>query len=288
MPPATPAALAGKVSQPAPAPAPAPARAQVRTAAAGGIPAGVPGPWGADIARQPPAIDRTITGSIRTASPAHPPGFFGKLGDFAQRYGPQVAGSLIAGPVGGFLGGLVGRSFNEAKPGQLLGNPFAGLGRTMKGLGMFQSGTPYAGPISNYGTGLKAIGNVLGGNAPVGSRAYSRSTPGYSVTSLPGGTIQRTNQYGFTSFERPSNGADRIVFPRRIQRWLWLWRRNSERQIDRRQDIGRQVGQRQQGRQKIGSVRKRRILSHASFFLEHYGSSEHRHSDRHHPQWCLR
>ena len=215
----TPAAQAQELSttpetafdtQPA-APARTPAAAAVRAAATarpGGIPSGVPGPWGADIANQQPAVDRMTTQSTQ-----QPTTFGEKLTNLAQRYGPQIAGTLVAGPVGGLIGGIVGRSFDAAQPGQLLGNPFQGLGNTAKAMGMFQSGTPYAGPISNYGTGLKAIGSVLGGQAPVGSRAYSRSTPGYHVTALPGGTIQRTNQYGFTSFERPSMGPTGSSFP---------------------------------------------------------------------------
>ena len=213
MPPGTPAALAEKVSQPAPQQvAAAPQAAQQRPA--GGLPTGVAGPWGADIANQQPSLDRMTTQSTaKVADPAHPPGFMGKLGDFAQRYGPQIAGTLIAGPVGGLLGGLLGRSFDAAKPGQVLGNPFQGLANTARAMGMFQSGTPYAGPVSTYGYGTRAIGDVLGGNAPVGSRAYSRSTPGYHVTSLPNGMVQKTNQYGFTSFERPSMGPTASSFP---------------------------------------------------------------------------
>ena len=210
MPPGTPAALAEKISQPQPRQvAAAPQVAQTtQQRPAGGLPAGVAGPWGADISMQQPAVDK-----MTTQSTAQPTTFGEKLTNAAQRYGPQIAGTILGGPVGGLIGGLLGRSFDAAKPGQVFGNPFQGLGNTARAMGLFQSGTPYAGPISNYGTGLRAIGDVLGGAAPVGSRAYSRSTPGYSVTALPGGTIQRTNQYGFTSFERPSMGPTASSFP---------------------------------------------------------------------------
>ena len=209
---ATPATLAEKVSQPAARQVAAVSQVaqQAQQRPAGGLPAGVAGPWGANISmQQQPAVDR-----LTTQSTAQQPTTFGqKLGNFAQRSLPAIAGTMIAGPVGGMIGGLLGRSLDAAKPGQVFGNPFQGLGNTAKAMGMFQSGTPYSGPISNYGTGLRAIGDVLGGAAPVGSRAYSRSTPGYHVTALPGGTIQRTNQYGFTSFERPSMSPTGSSFP---------------------------------------------------------------------------
>ena len=240
MPPSTPAALAEKVSQPAPrqvAAAPQVAQ-QAQQRPAGGLPAGVAGPWGADIANQTPAIDRMTTQS--TAQPQQK-GFLGTIGQGIKAAAP-VLGSLALGP----LGGLLGASIASAKPGQLLGNPFQGLGNTAKAMGMFQSGTPYSGPISNYGTGLRAIGDVLGGAAPVGSRAYSRSTPGYHVTALPGGTIQRTNQYGFTSFERPSMGPTGSSFPGGFSGGFggifgggWT----AKRQVVRRPDISWQVEQ---------------------------------------------
>ena len=114
---------------------------------AAGLPAGVAGPWGADISmQQQPAIDRMTTQSTQ-----QPTTFGQKLGNFAQRNLPAIAGTMIAGPVGGLIGGLLGRSFDAAKPGQVFGNPFQGLGNTARAMGMFQSGTPYAGPISTYG-----------------------------------------------------------------------------------------------------------------------------------------
>ena len=129
----------------------------------------------------------------------------GKVGDFAQRFGPQIAGTLIAGPLGGFIGGLLGRSFDNALPGQAFGNPFKGMG--LGGLGMFQSQAPYAGPKTTVGYGTRAIGSVLGGDMPAGATAYSRSTPGYSITSLGNGVVAKTNQYGFTSYERPGGAS---------------------------------------------------------------------------------
>ena len=195
MPPGTPAALAEKVSQPVQTVQQRPAQTvqtaqQAQQRPAGGI-----------------AIQAGPTTTQATAQP-QPKGFLGTIGQGIKAAAP-VLGSLALGP----LGGLLGASIASAKPGQVFGNPFQGLANTAKAMGMFQSGTPYAGPISNYGTGLRAIGDVLGGAAPVGSRAYSRSTPGYHVTSLPNGMVQKTNQYGFTSFERPSMGPTGSSFP---------------------------------------------------------------------------
>ncbi len=86
-------------------------------------------------------------------------------------------GNMVAGPVGGLLGGLLGQGVKSGGFGGLLG--------------------AYNGPTNNIGSGLGAISQVMGG-APAGTTAFSRSMPGMSVTSLPGGGVQRTNQYGVT------------------------------------------------------------------------------------------
>ncbi len=101
-------------------------------------------------------------------------------------------GNAVMGPVGGLLGGLLGRGINNA----------GGLGGLL--------GT-YNGPTNNIGSGLGAISQVLGGGAPVGSTAFSRSMPGMSVTALPGGAIQRTNQYGVTQITTADGRTGRGV-----------------------------------------------------------------------------
>jgi hypothetical protein len=101
-------------------------------------------------------------------------------------------GNAVMGPVGGLLGGLLGHSINNAG-----------------GLGGLLGGT-YNGPTNNIGSGLGAISQVLGG-APVGTQAFSRSMPGMSVTSIPGGGIQRTNQYGVTQITTADGRTGRGV-----------------------------------------------------------------------------
>jgi hypothetical protein len=90
---------------------------------------------------------------------------------------------MAFGPVGGLLGGLLGNSLSKS----------GGLGGLLGA---------YSGPTNNIGSGLGAISQVMGG-APAGTTAFSRSMPGMSVTSLPGGGIQRTNQYGVTQITTP-------------------------------------------------------------------------------------
>jgi hypothetical protein len=102
-------------------------------------------------------------------------------------------GNAVMGPVGGLLGGLLGHSINNAG-----------------GLGGLLGGT-YNGPTNNIGSGLGAISQVMGGGAPVGSTAFSRSMPGMSVTSIPGGGIQRTNQYGVTQITTADGRTGRGV-----------------------------------------------------------------------------
>jgi len=102
-------------------------------------------------------------------------------------------GNAVLGPVGGLLGGLLGHTVNNAG-----------------GLGGLLGGT-YNGPTNNIGSGLGAISQVLGGGAPVGSTAFSRSMPGMSVTSIPGGGIQRTNQYGVTQITTADGRTGRGV-----------------------------------------------------------------------------
>jgi len=101
-------------------------------------------------------------------------------------------GNAVLGPVGGLLGGLLGHTVNNAG-----------------GLGGLLGGT-YNGPVNNIGSGLGAISQVLGG-APVGTQAFSRSMPGMTVTSIPGGGIQRTNQYGVTQITTADGRTGRGV-----------------------------------------------------------------------------
>ena len=89
MPPGTPAALAEKVSQPQPRQvAAAPQIAQTtQQRPAGGLPAGVAGPWGADISmQQQPAVDRMTTQS--TAQPQRR-GFLGTIGQGIKAAAPD-------------------------------------------------------------------------------------------------------------------------------------------------------------------------------------------------------
>ena len=160
---------------------------------AGGFP---PAPPSGTFPKAPPAYD-----------PAHPPGVMGKIGDLAQRYGPGLAVKAlgISNPLVGLGATLLGMSLNEAKPGQIFGNPFAGLAKTAKA--MFASAPQtYQGPRTTYGTGLNAISDVLGGSTPVGATAYSRSTPGYRVTNVGNNTVEKVNQYGFRSYEQVKPG----------------------------------------------------------------------------------
>lgn len=110
-------------------------------------------------------------------------GLFGKpsaVGLLGQLAGVGL-GTAAAGPLGGIVGGLLGKS--------LANNTGGSLGGLLSN---------YNGPTTNVGSGLGAISSVLGGGLAPGSTAYSRSMPGMSVTSLPGGAIQRTNQFGMT------------------------------------------------------------------------------------------
>jgi hypothetical protein len=103
-----------------------------------------------------------------------------------QRIG--LPNSLLPGqPKQGFLGQLGIPS---------LGNPMKGLGALFNGA---FGGVPTP-TKTNYGTGLKAMSSILGGGGTAGATAYSRSTPGYSVTNLGNGFVSKTNQYGHTSY----------------------------------------------------------------------------------------
>jgi hypothetical protein len=118
-----------------------------------------------------PAAPGLFSGLFSKATPA------GLLGQIA---GVGI-GTAAMGPLGGIVGGLLGKS--------LANNAGGGLGGLLSN---------YNGPTTNVGSGLGAISSVLGGGMAPGSTAYSRSMPGMSVTSLPGGGIQRTNQFGMT------------------------------------------------------------------------------------------
>jgi hypothetical protein len=102
----------------------------------------------------------------------------------------RVAGAVL----GGLLGGLPGAAI-----GGLLG-PSAMKSNSLGGLGSLFGG-PANPQRSNYGSGLAAISDILGGGGTPGATAYSRSTPGYSVQNLGNGMIAKTNQYGVTSYE---------------------------------------------------------------------------------------
>lgn len=118
----------------------------------------------------------------KPAAPGLFSGLFGKpsaVGLLGQLAGVGI-GTAAAGPLGGIVGGLLGKS--------LASNAGGGLGGLLSN---------YSGPTNNIGSGLGAISQVMGG-APVGTQASSRSMPGMTVTSLPGGAIQRTNQFGMT------------------------------------------------------------------------------------------
>lgn len=118
-----------------------------------------------------PAAPGLFSGMFSKATPA---GLLGQLAGVGL-------GTAAMGPLGGIVGGLLGKSLaNNA------GGSFGGLLSN------------YSGPTTNVGSGLGAMSAVLGGGLAPGSTAFSRSMPGMSVTSLPGGGIQRTNQFGMT------------------------------------------------------------------------------------------
>jgi hypothetical protein len=89
----------------------------------------------------------------------------------------SVVGGAALGPLGGLAGGLLGKSMANKFGGGLLGS--------------------YNGPTRDIGSGLAAVSSVLGGGMAPGSTATASN--GQTVTSLPGGGIQRTSKkYGWT------------------------------------------------------------------------------------------
>lgn len=143
-----------------------------------------------------PSAPQTIAAPQKKAQPQQTIGPFPaaptlkatpKKGKLAQRAAAAAVGGLLGGLPGAAIGGLLGPAAMRA------GNPFGALG------GLF-GGTPNP-SRSNYGTGLAAISDLLGGGGTAGATAYSRSTPGYSVTNLGNGWIEKQNQYGVKSYE---------------------------------------------------------------------------------------
>lgn len=112
-----------------------------------------------------------------------------KKGALAKRAAAAAIGGLIGGLPGAAIGGLLGPAAMKS----MQSNPFSGLS------GLF-GGTPNP-TRGNYGSGLAAMSDILGGGGTAGATAYSRSTPGYSVTNLGNGFIEKTNQYGVKSYE---------------------------------------------------------------------------------------
>jgi hypothetical protein len=108
-------------------------------------------------------------------------------------HNPLASMGLTTNPFGKLLGGIPG-----ALLGATVGNPLS-LGNPFKGLGSMFGPTPNPAK-THYGTGLSAISDILGGGGTAGSTAYSRSTPGYSVTNLGNGMVAKTNQFGHVSY----------------------------------------------------------------------------------------
>lgn len=110
------------------------------------------------------------------------PGLLGSI--FAKPSVPSVVGSLIGsaalGPVGGVLGGLLGRAVST---GGLLGG--------------------YTGPVNSIGSGLAAVNSVMSG-APTGTQATTSN--GQTVTSVPGGIARQSSKYGWTEITDPKTG----------------------------------------------------------------------------------
>ena len=163
------------------------------------------------IAPAPPDQPAGLLGAKTVAAPTT---LADKAVNFAQRNLPAIAGSMIAGPVGGLIGMGLGRMFDAAQPGQVFGNPFKDANQ----FGAFRSLANLAGPVPNpksfdYGTGSQAISDALSGatQSKPGAVSYSKSTPGYSIKSLGNGMVEKTNQYGAKSYERVGTPGSGIL-----------------------------------------------------------------------------
>jgi hypothetical protein len=114
-----------------------------------------------------------------------------------SKVGQRVAGALLGGLLGGLPGAAMGGLLGPSAMNSMRGNPLGGIGNAFGGL---FGGTPNPGRFS-YGSGVNAISDILGGGGTAGATAFSRSTPGYSVTNLGNGMVAKTNQYGVTSYD---------------------------------------------------------------------------------------
>lgn len=144
----------------------------------------VPSP-AVDVQAAPKKQSQTIAAAPQlTQQQQNTQALVGNVKNAIVKNAPAIGATLALGPIAGL-------AVKYGAP--MLGKALGGIGQSIFG------GTPNP-ARTTYGYGTQAIGDVLGGAGGAGATAYSRSTPGYSVTNLGNGVIAKTNQYGVTSY----------------------------------------------------------------------------------------